>query len=510
MVFSFLLTSITKVKASEIVSGLTVNRAIGYSVNAVTSDYADPIKIKTGSPILEPSFLQSLFDEGRVIRTDLAMDTPVNTTFTSRSFTGISTQVSASYNTSLELPFVYDIFAVRLSAGFSADFSYEFSNYSNKFYYLKNFRTKTHKLDLPDYSSNLSEYQSNLHPNFTATLDLLEAGKIEYKDFFDTYGTHFIASAIYGAELDIMYSLCTNETVITKSLEDSIRAKVDAGILGLGDANASVDVSTKVEEMFTGIDYKDAFSARSRGGAHPFGYISEADFSSSYLNWNNSITSENAGLIEYGEDGLIEIKKLIPQTYTNIHGKILDEFNNYAKTYNKGISSDFKFDESFYPDVFVPKVDTIEFENNWGILIRDKADTVHDTGFNGFENDVDTVNVADKFDVNFSVMKNLGYKYVTVQIRFDCREIHPGYQQVFLYSKSTENLAYQLYMDEFEHGGNGSANTTWKERIHTTPKIDINKFVDPTNFYIRWDAHGQNDDDWRNDDVYIKLTFSKK
>lgn len=497
-----------KVEASSIGFPYTENKGLGYTIDAVKKKDANLINIRTGNPVLREDFHQSLFNEGRVLYSNLGMDS-TSETFSGLTYNEITKDVTASYSQSVSMPFTYEIFSGRVDAGMSQNLAVNYQQYTSQYYYMKSFEVMSYKLDLPNYNGNLSEYKSNLHPEFLSALNKLNTGSWSYDYFFYKYGTHFIGSAIFGGEADIYYTMATNEVVFDSDMETSFNAKVEAGITGLESTNASVSVSAsmRTHSALKNRTIEESFSSKSRGG-NAFDFVSEAGFTSSYSSWINSITQENSTLIKYGEEGLIPIWELIPlENYPNIEARIVNEFQRYANNYHNGIDTSYEFDQDkYFPDTYTPTEGYGSHYTGLGKKIRSTQDKVIDDGYDGFGNDYDTVDVCKYFNVNFRVMEYLGYTKVKIQLNFNAKEENAGYQYVYLYSTDDNNVNHQLYESKFEHGGGGFADKTW-DNYTRSKTVNLFDLLNDDKFFIRWDASGTGEDTWYNDDLYVQLTF---
>lgn len=94
------------------------------------------------------------------------------------------------------------------------------------------------------------------------------------------------------------------------------------------------------------------------------------------------------------------------------------------------------------------------------------------------------------FDI--STLRSLGYTSIKITIKYDCREINDGYQDIRIFSGSDSNRIG----DKTEEHGKGHKDTSWWS--HTLNyDISLDRFATNTaSFYIGWGAHGGLEDDW--------------
>lgn len=95
------------------------------------------------------------------------------------------------------------------------------------------------------------------------------------------------------------------------------------------------------------------------------------------------------------------------------------------------------------------------------------------------------------FDI--ATLKSLGYTKIKITVKYDCREINDGYQDIRLFSGSDSNRIGDIT----EEHGKGHKDTSWWS--HTLNyEISLSSFATNTaSFYIGWGAHGAFEDNWK-------------
>jgi len=145
------------------------------------------------------------------------------------------------------------------------------------------------------------------------------------------------------------------------------------------------------------------------------------------------------------------------------------------------------------------------------INIRESVNRITDDGY--FSNT--NIGKADlvtweRLGVNLTSLKKEGFTKASFNFRIDVREINDGYQWIALYCSDILNANQKIGQIIFEHGS--ALLTSWRTHdfigLPEFSNIDINLF-DLERFAIRYDASGNNDDDWENRNIRVKVIFSK-
>lgn len=137
----------------------------------------------------------------------------------------------------------------------------------------------------------------------------------------------------------------------------------------------------------------------------------------------------------------------------------------------------------------------------------------------------DTGRVHQKMDIvyldyNYGGLNDLGYYWLEVIVTLTAREVHDGYQYLFLYNtsecqSSAESLIENfipkagdsikqgmLFKEQFEIGP-GYKKTSWEERSFRF-YVPVGNMVD--NLYLRYGANGILSDTWVNKDIRVSVT----
>lgn len=137
--------------------------------------------------------------------------------------------------------------------------------------------------------------------------------------------------------------------------------------------------------------------------------------------------------------------------------------------------------------------------------VRTVEKTITDSGrFNQIH---DSVNFNSVYDGKYNLdnLYNQGYRTMAVEITMDVKEIHDGYQYIYIYD-DTSTTSY-LSGGRFEHGP-GKKDTQYKTYTFYF-EIDINNVRD-NDFVIRYGASGAFKDDWVTKNVKVQVGWSKE
>ncbi|MDD3129344.1 MAG: MAC/perforin domain-containing protein [Candidatus Izemoplasmatales bacterium] len=483
----FLLSTTNRVNASN--NPIAYQSGIGYSINTATADFADSSDIKIGSPILSTSYLQS------VTLNRVQINETNSVTKSDSSFSDLTTQLNVAYGVSSAASYTDGMFSGGVSSAFQQALSYDYSNYYSSYYYVKNVNIDRYSLSLPNYSSNIEEYQNNANSTFLNYVNIVRLGHMSVEALFDMYGTHMIANGIYGGRLELYYSLTSNQVEFTSSTETHLESKMDVASVGLGSATSNVSVDVYGQYGLTESNTNLGFYLMAKGG-NAFDIVDMDDFASNYYSWLSSINDEDAVLCNFGYDGLIPIWDIIPDT--PIYSSVKNNLESYYPVYLEEKANDVAEDYSYAGDL------GDSYYNTGYELVRNQYWNIDDNPAN---NNSDYVDFGELFDIDLELMDSLGYVNVDIKVKFDVAEINDGYQQ-FRISRSDQDISSDLIEEwEFEHTP-GSINTTFSTHYFYENNVNINQFLD-NYIYFFWDARGLGKDNWYCKNVYIKLVITK-
>jgi hypothetical protein len=168
----------------------------------------------------------------------------------------------------------------------------------------------------------LSQIQNNLNPSFATALNNLkgktwDTNEEEFRDLFDTYGTHYIHGISWGAKCSHCVSIDENARMDEKNIELAVKASYSA----VFSVNAEVDYKHKVEKTSFASNHRTKTLAYG-GDAVAASTIAGKPTPENFTNWVKS-TQEPNQLVDISFN-LREISKLAndPSLKTNIQNAL--------------------------------------------------------------------------------------------------------------------------------------------------------------------------------------------
>lgn len=174
-------------------------------------------------------------------------------------------------------------------------------------------------------------------------------------------------------------------------------------------------------------------------------------------------------------------------------------FNGWVDEYGYETSPNVQF---FYDTDIYASYSPIVKERT--ITIRTNTEyTITDSG--RFNQSCDTINLNNYF--NISELITQGYSTFTITVTLSMKEVNAGYQHVFIYNTDSKSATDSnlLTSKQFEHGGSGSANTTYADSSFTATLSSSD--VANGKICIRYGASGEDSDTWNNKNVRVTITF---
>lgn len=442
---------------------------IGYGVDIVASEYGSARSVKIGSPIIDPYYLSRYanYIEGTLLETN-------RYTTSATSVSELITDTTMNFAASKEDSGIYDIFTGTISNQFSLELSNESYTYTGQYYFMSELLALRKQKALEEYSSNIEKYQPYLTSSFLSALSDLQNGHIGYDSFFSTYGTHIVGKAYYGGKLSVSHSILTNETMITTTMKSDLENTFKLGILnfGLSSMSISADISNVSGLRELGLSVNSR--VRSFGG-NVFDIGDIAYFQSYYQNWLSSIDT-NPALIGFGDDGLVPIWRLVPDSYTGLKTTMELMFYRYQEKYLKEVKTADPL------SIHIPAKS-----------IRLNEYTITDSG--RFNQKYDTISVTD-------LITKVGispYNNVKVYLTIEVNEIKDGYQHIYLYRDLSQSSNSLITEDMIEHvPGKIGINSTVYTLIFDVKLSDISN-----GYVIRYGASGFQEDTWKNKNLFI-------
>lgn len=219
----------------------------------VKSDYAVPEGIKVGAPILNKEWLNTIVFN----RVDYNVST--SRMFSGLSFSELNAEIEAYYKTKISSSMDFKLFSAGAKTGFELGATFSYNNYASQYFCLSITDIERYSLSLPLYQVDLTNYKNNLHSTYLATLEKVKNNQITYETLFDTFGTHMLASVIFGGRIEIYTSIVTNEQAFDGTIKTNLNSEVQDGITGIGEASSSLNFDLKAKLGLTTSDTKTGF-----------------------------------------------------------------------------------------------------------------------------------------------------------------------------------------------------------------------------------------------------------
>jgi len=329
---------------------------------------------------------------------------------------------------------------------------------------------------------DIEDLDKYLTERFKSDLESMTASKI-----IEKYGTHVMLGGVLGARLDYHYSIKKNSVAYTIDFETLVKGKADANLLFI---KAGVNSSYETDVNFS--NYFDKLTEYTKtvvsGGKPEYGQSIQSK--QEYDAWINSIEG-NEIWIDYYPNSLLPISELVTdnQRKSNLEIAIKDYLES-----NKIFVKDL-------PNVY-------ETES---LLIPGEREINDDGRFKQPDEQVYFSSFKDVYDngISMSEMKIQGYKWVVFVFSLDIKEVNDGYQQILIYNthEDNDNNNNEVAEIELETTPNGIKND-WVTMPGETKDISIDRFTEQS-FTIRFSAHGDGEDTWKNRNMSVMLRFKK-
>lgn len=325
-----------KSSSRENTNGTYANSGVGCSVNVVAAkNYGDYIK---GASVLNKELLKN--DE-LFIKNENAKATQIKSAST-QSIEDFVSENSVTIDVEVSNKSKYKTMFSNIDVGLHSSATFNYSSYSNHYYYSLDSYIERYSLYLNDYTLK-SKYLDMFSNDYINTLSNLYNNQVEenFNNFFKTYGTHLIVSGIYGGRLNAYYSIVTNKATIDSSTSARLKLAVEAGISAVNNSTVKTDVSTSIHDVLKTSEVETAFYASAYGG-NTFTATTLDGLNSYYTNWADSFNGSNYNpvLINYTSDGLIGLWDILPIEYSSMASSMESAFIEYYKnSYNTFINS---------------------------------------------------------------------------------------------------------------------------------------------------------------------------
>ncbi len=371
----------------------------------------------------------------------------------------------------------------------------ESSNSSNYYYYESIFkecyRTSINKdYYLPDNISKNNGYRECFLEDLNEMAS--STGDFNYIEFFETYGTHVLSSAVFGGAIETLIHVSNLSYSFNQDVKNEFETK----------AEAAIDMNLTKEEIVVNVNSKSQFINSTKYSfmnntceisVDEIGLLARktnANNSSvnfSYENWNKSLSEANygnVGLLSLGGDKIYGIWDVIPKEYSDLKDTIKTEcisYLNRAKPRNDKYGSLGTGQLPYY----LVRADEVVVTDD--CIDRNIKDCVIIKNIDGY--------------VGLAQYKEKGYTKMLITLRFQAKEIDDGYAELYCFRKepTSGNIA-DILLHCWEVDLPSGSEYKWYETFF---EIDISTEM----FYICYDASGAWGDDWLNQNMFVKVTF---
>lgn len=486
---------IEKVNANEASTSVTPGGELGYTINLARHEVVDHTKIKMDTPIFNESWYQSIEKIKRDINTSEILAHSAN------SLTGISEYLEADVGTLSAQTLGRNIYIASAANRFSDVENMNYSDYMYQFYSTYNQNISEYSMELKNYKIAKNTFKTQINESYISDLGELFSGDMSEVEFFDKYGTHVIAKAIYGGTFEINYSVVSNRYDVWGKLFDTLAEYVQTDLYAKVGINPIVNFDVFEEFDFSTYRANQSLQIRTVGG-NSSSSVSTFDMFNHYNYWTSSV-ADNPVVISTSNDGLIPLWDLLPSPYsTSIYKtQFISKYTAYVRKMDNDIL------EQYDPSILNEEYVDTEYE-----LVRPGEITVTDEGM--FLQDYDVMDLNEDFDVKYNYMKAHGYTKMYIYLEMLMREIDMGYQIVAFYYSEKEDELYEI--ERFTNEYQGDSLGTEYEASTTLGRLNIPietfENEDPEDSFkivFRYSADGIGSDTWVNRDVYCNITYVK-
>ncbi len=485
--------NVETVKANEMVDTLGVD--IGYSINLAKHEFVDSTQIKTTTPIFANSWLQELTKTKTMIE---SRETTINY---SNSFEGLVTKLEDEANLTTTFQKNDSLFNATVANRFNNDDVMNYSDNMYQYYSTYNKKFRLYSYELPNYATDLATYKSKVNIVYQRDVADLFDGDMTTTDFFDKYGTHIVAKAIYGGKFEINYSLVSNRYDVWEEYYLSLSRYLSAKLYTKIGGNVQLNFDVFGNYDFSTARATETLVMHTKGGNASETYSLD-NLYNEYVAWEASIAS-NPVIIEASSDGLIPLWELLPSAYdtTTYKNLFIAKYNEYTSTI-----------KNQYLEMYTPSILNEDRVSTGYHVVRPGESIITDDGI--FLQNYDVMDLNENFDIKFNYMYAHEFNYLDIYLDLEIREINMGYQIIAYYYSEKEDVAYEIDRFTFEYEGTSLGSEYGDAVCFCIKNIPIETFIndDPEDSYkivFRYSAEGNGEDDWANRDLYTNIVYVK-
>lgn len=486
-----LLTFTVKPKASQTIMeyNYTDITGIGFTINVATA--SEPQDVNMGASILDLDYLNSL----SLLRMNSNYSRDEQNTF--NNLNDFCNQTKREYSGYFTGAGLVGGFYGEISTGLSGAVGTNMRNCYNQYFGIKKYSSGLYELALPNYSSFLTYYSDHFSLGYyNAIRDLYNSTNRNYDAFFDTYGTHMIAQAVYGCRLSAYFVAVSSERYFDRTTVSELQTNLNAIY-----SNFTAGGTLRMEDMeYTSLDTNNSIMGSyimTYGGNSNYGYTLSNGTGGSMFEWYSSTNENNAVIIGY-KNGLIPLWEILPYEFSSLAEELERAYEDYIRYYSTDLFNDFSYRGKVYAENTVYNYNSYDYNGNVKPY-RSQEYVIKDTG--RFNQSFDEVNL-NNFGIIVSDCIAQGFTKMYIELQFDVAEKNDGYRYVFLYQKekkAADNIL--LFTEQFDYE---NLQTDYINRKIEINSIDLINIID-NKFFIRYGASGTGNDTWYNKNLMIKI-----
>ena len=415
-------------------------------------------------------------------------------------------QYSQSINSSIEFDASVsaskDIFTGKFNTSLSVNNNVNYSSYLNTMYVSHTMFAKRYTIDMTN-TYDLDSYRDALTDEYRAYLAKYFAGTITYDQLVDLFGTHIISSASYGGAVYMTYTLSSNQYKFNSEVAAKVKEAVEVGAANIASSSSSIE--TEINSK-TGIDISktEKYLYVKAIGGNAFACSTFEDYSAGVAKWAESTTNENCALLNILD--MIPLWDILPSEYNttaNIN-KMINDFSSYVDENVINFNA--------YNNKTMSKLSSLTLELTSKNRSSDQEYEITDDSIGSNPYDYIDLNNLNFFDLENDIYK-AGFRYATISFTIDMCEDDYGYQEFYILNNASNSEDDAIWsLTDYEYFGSRKYTSYTNVEILAPGEFKVNidnKLYDKNKLYFRYSANGSLEDNWKNKNIKITITFSK-
>jgi len=309
-------------------------KGIGNAVNLLEGGYTD--FITNGN---------SIFEETEFNKLRFLLDYNVNKSRTkvvaSSDLYGYLNEKSDSIGAKLKVDASVGAYGTKITAGYGIELedTYQTSSYdeTSTLYYDLSYYDARYQQEF--YNFNMDKLRAAVSQDFLENARKVASGEMSAQAFIDTYGTHVVTAAIYGATMGMHYEVVANKATLSTTVGSVSKESVSAGVeakLGWVEASVGTEITdtlqtSNIRTMTSESMYSKFYVTTNGGGAG----IIATDFASGVAKaqeWKQNISSDNLVIIDVPDETLYSVWEFLDvndEKYGEEYARAKEVLNEY-------------------------------------------------------------------------------------------------------------------------------------------------------------------------------------